>query len=261
MSQRQNSYFLLSLGCSKNTVDSHSIAALLDEAGLRGTDAADRAEVLIVNTCGFIDSAREESIAALRELAARKQDDQYLIAAGCLAQRYGHDLPAQVPQLDGVIGTRRWMDIVELVKRLRARKHPEPIYHLPDEAVTVGSDERGVHPGLSEAELRSLFADCAADLVCVGHTHWPMDVRVGAVRVVNLGSVSNPLPPDLRATYIMLEANDSGYRLQHRWVDYDHQAVIAAAYQVRHPVAGYIARYMIGQRQASWMDRTADRQD
>ncbi len=144
MSQRQNSYFLLSLGCSKNTVDSHSIAALLDEAGLRGTDAADRAEVLIVNTCGFIDSAREESIAALRELAARKQDDQYLIAAGCLAQRYGHDLPAQVPQLDGVIGTRRWMDIVELVKRLRARKHPEPIYHLPDEAVTVGSDERGV---------------------------------------------------------------------------------------------------------------------
>lgn len=144
MPQRRNSYFLMSLGCSKNTVDSHSIAALLDQAGLRGTADADRAEVLIVNTCGFIESARQESIAALQELAASKAPDQYLIAAGCLSQRYGHDLPRQIPQLDGVIGTRRWMDIVDLVRRLRARKHPQPIYHLPDEALTVGADERGV---------------------------------------------------------------------------------------------------------------------
>jgi len=82
-----------------------------------------------------------------------------------------------------------------------------------------GSDERGVHPALSDAELKSLFAGCAADLVCVGHTHWPMDLRVDDVRVVNLGSVSNPLPPDLRASYVILEADDSVYRLQHRWVD------------------------------------------
>ena len=132
---------------------------------------------------------------------------------------------------------------------------------LPDGArllgvhASPGSDERGVHPGLSEAELRSLFADSAADLVCVGHTHWPMDLRVGGVRIVNLGSVSNPLPPDLRASCVILEANDAGYRLQHRLVDYDHQAVIAAAQQVRHPVAGYIKRYMVGQRRAGWMQR------
>ncbi len=144
MSQRSNAYYLLSLGCSKNTVDSDSMAALLEGAGLRGTDDARRAEVLIVNTCGFIDSARQESLDALRELAAHKAPDQYLIAAGCLSQRYGRDLPRQVPGLDGVIGTRRWMDIVDLVRRLRARKHPEPVYHLPDEAVTVGTDERGV---------------------------------------------------------------------------------------------------------------------
>ncbi len=145
MSKRKDSYYLLSLGCSKNTVDSESMAALLDGAGMRGTDRASRAEVLIVNTCGFIESAREESIAALRELAATKKPDQYLIAAGCLSQRYGHDLPAQIPELDGVIGTRRWMDIVDLILRLRARKHPEPLYHIPDEAVTVGTDEHGVH--------------------------------------------------------------------------------------------------------------------
>jgi ribosomal protein S12 methylthiotransferase len=144
MPHRKDSYFLLSLGCSKNTVDSQSMAALLDEAGLRGTDDAHRAEVLIVNTCGFIESARQESLKALRELAALKRPDQVLIAAGCLSQRYGQDLPRQVPELDGVIGTRRWMDIVDLVRRLRARKHPDPIYHLPGEAVTVGTDERGV---------------------------------------------------------------------------------------------------------------------
>ncbi len=96
---------------------------------------------------------------------------------------------------------------------------------LPDGArllgihASPGSDERGVHPGLSDAELKSLLADCAADLVCVGHTHWPMDLRVDGVRVVNLGSVSNPLPPDLRASYVILDADASGYRVQHRLVD------------------------------------------
>src|SRR5512145_216286 len=141
MSRHKNSYYLLSLGCSKNTVDSESMAALLEQAGLRGTEDAHRAEVLIVNTCGFIGPAREESINALRELAALKSPDQYLIAAGCLSQRYGHDLPAQIPGLDGIIGTRRWMDILDLVRRLRERKHPEPLYHIPGDALTVGADE------------------------------------------------------------------------------------------------------------------------
>lgn len=144
MPRRKDSYYLLSLGCSKNTVDSDSMAALLDQAGMRATQNERRAEVLIVNTCGFIESARQESINALRELAAIKKPDQYLIAAGCLSQRYGHELPAQIPELDGIIGTRRWMDIVDLIQRLRARKHPEPVYHLPTEAVTVGMDEHGI---------------------------------------------------------------------------------------------------------------------
>ena len=141
----KDSYYLLSLGRAKNTVDSESMAALLDDAGMRGTSEADTAEVLIVNTCGFIGSARDESIAALRELAENKQPGQYLIAAGCLSQRFGHDLPSQVPGLDGVIGTRRWMDIVDVVRKLRARKHPDPLYHLPESAVTVGTDERDVN--------------------------------------------------------------------------------------------------------------------
>ena len=137
-------FYLLSLGCSKNTVDSESMAALLDRAGYGGTAEASEAAVLIVNTCGFIQSAREESMDALRELAAGKQPGQLLIAAGCLSQRFGPQLVKGVPGIDGVIGTRRWMDIVPFIQRLRAKRRPEPLYHLPDEAQTVGQDEQGV---------------------------------------------------------------------------------------------------------------------
>ncbi len=144
MPSHKNTYYLLSLGCAKNTVDSHSMAQLLEKAGLHPREQAGQAEVLIVNTCGFIASAREESIAALRELAALKAPDQYLIAAGCLAQHFGRELLQHVPQLDGVLSTRRWMDIVDVVRQLRARKHPAPLFHLPPEALTVGTDERGV---------------------------------------------------------------------------------------------------------------------
>ncbi len=137
-------FYLLSLGCSKNTVDSESMGSLLQEAGFRGVADADDASVLIVNTCGFIESARQESIAALAELADLKGPNQMLIAAGCMAQRYGEEVVEWVPGIDGVIGTRRWMDIVPFVRRLRSRKHPQPLYHLPDEAKTVGQDEQGV---------------------------------------------------------------------------------------------------------------------
>lgn len=142
--QQKKQFFLLSLGCSKNTVDSESMARLLEKAGFNGTADPDDASVLIVNTCGFIEAARQESIGALQELVQAKQSNQLLIAAGCMAQRYGSEVVEWVPGIDGVIGTRRWMDIVPFVRQLRRRKHPEPLYHLPDEALTVGKDERGV---------------------------------------------------------------------------------------------------------------------
>lgn len=142
--QQKKQYFMLSLGCSKNTVDSESMARLLEKAGFNGTADPDDASVLIVNTCGFIEAARQESIGALQELVEIKRPNQLLIAAGCMAQRYGSEVVEWVPGIDGVIGTRRWMDIVPFVRQLRHRKHPQPLYHLPDEALTVGKDERGV---------------------------------------------------------------------------------------------------------------------
>jgi ribosomal protein S12 methylthiotransferase len=142
-------YFLLSLGCSKNTVDSQSMAQLMDAAGYVGVEKPRQASVLIVNTCGFIGPAREESIQQLRELAEHKKRGQLLVAAGCLSQIWGQKLVAEVPGLDGIITTRRWMDIVEFVEKVRGRAKPEPLYHLPDEAAAVGraadgvDDERG----------------------------------------------------------------------------------------------------------------------
>ena len=85
-------FHLVSLGCSKNTVDSQSMAQLLDRAGYQPSNTAKEADVLIVNTCGFIGPAKDESYAVLGELADAKLDGQMLIAAGCLTQRYGAEV-------------------------------------------------------------------------------------------------------------------------------------------------------------------------
>lgn len=140
---QKKSFHLVSLGCAKNTVDSESMAQLLTGSGFQPLDNPKQAEVLIVNTCGFIGPAKEESLNTLRQLARKKRAGQILIAAGCLTQRYGREVVRQVPGIDGILGTRRWMDIVEVASRLRDGKHPEPLYHLP-EVETVGSDDHGV---------------------------------------------------------------------------------------------------------------------
>ncbi len=136
-------FHLISLGCAKNTVDSASMGQMLAEAGYRSVAEAHRARVLIVNTCGFIGPAREESLQVLEDLAAHKRPGQLLIAAGCLTQRYGAEVAHQVPGIDGILGTRRWMDIVQVVDTLRQKPHPAPLYHLP-ETPTVGRDEGDV---------------------------------------------------------------------------------------------------------------------
>ncbi len=188
---------MLSLGCSKNTVDSESMAALLQKSGYAGTATPDEASVMIVNTCGFIEHARQESIGALQELAELKQPNQLLIAAGCMAQRYGKEVVAWVPGIDGVIGTRRWMDIVRFVRQLRRRKHPKPLYHLPAEAKTVGTDERGVlrtavqgtsaYLKISDG-CRRPCAFCAIPQIKGTHVSRPLDTIVAeAVRLQEAG--------------------------------------------------------------------------
>lgn len=138
----EKTFHLISLGCAKNTVDSDSMAQLLVGSGFQPVMNPEEAEVILVNTCGFIGPAKEESFQVLGELAGSKRPDQLLVAAGCLTQRYGLEVARKVPGIDGILGTRRWMDILEVVDSLRQQKHPQLLYHLP-EAPTVGRDDAG----------------------------------------------------------------------------------------------------------------------
>ena len=140
----KESFYVVTLGCAKNIVDSESMAQLMAGSGYLYAESPETANVMIVNTCGFIGPAKDESLKVLDELAAQKRPDQVLIAAGCLTQRYGIEIANQVRGIDGILGTRRWMDIVSVVQQLRDGHHPEPLYHLPNTA-TVGSDERGAY--------------------------------------------------------------------------------------------------------------------
>ena len=166
------------------------MAQLLLRDGYRAVDDPRRAGVLIVNTCGFIGLAKDESIHVLRELAKDKRDGQLLIAAGCLTQRYGAEVAQQVPGVDGVLGTRRWMDIVQVVRQLRKGPHPEPLYHLP-EAATVGSDEQnalrasvaGASAYLKVADgCRRPCAFCAIPLIKGTAVSRPMEVILDEAR-------------------------------------------------------------------------------
>jgi ribosomal protein S12 methylthiotransferase len=136
-------FHIVSLGCAKNTVDSDSMAQLLLRSGYESVSDPNHAQLIIVNTCGFIGTAREESHGVLAEIAAKKKKGQVLIAAGCLAQRYGNEVAQQISGIDGIIGTRRWMDIAAFVEGLQGVAASQPRYHLPDSA-TVGTDEQGV---------------------------------------------------------------------------------------------------------------------
>ncbi|MEA3336856.1 MAG: 30S ribosomal protein S12 methylthiotransferase RimO [Chloroflexota bacterium] len=128
----QSTYYLLTLGCPKNTVDSEAMAMLLQRDGYDATADPSAADVLIVNTCGFLEIAKEESIATLQELANGKSRRQKLIAAGCLAQRNGEEIVARVPEVDALLGTRRWMEIVPLAEILRRERHGQRYALLGD---------------------------------------------------------------------------------------------------------------------------------
>ncbi len=120
-------YHLITMGCPKNQVDSDGIEMLLRDADYAATIAPEDADVLIVNTCGFLEAAKEESIEVLRELGRAKRAGQVLVAAGCLAQRNGEEVLQRVPTVDGLLGTRRWMDVLKLVEQIRGDESRRPL--------------------------------------------------------------------------------------------------------------------------------------
>jgi len=122
----------VSLGCAKNLVDTEVMIAKLGEAGWELSADSETADAIVVNTCAFIDPAKAESTDAIMEQAHRKRADQQLIVAGCLAQRYGEQLQALVPEIDGVIGTGAYAGIVEVLDEVAAGARPSRLGFEPE---------------------------------------------------------------------------------------------------------------------------------
>lgn len=130
-------YHLITLGCAKNVADSEGIGVLLSQAGHRGVMVSEDADVVIVNTCGFLEPARQEAAETLRELAATKRGDQLLIAAGCMIEGYAPELQQAVPDLDGLISTRQWTEMPAFLEELvqaKAASRWQPVVRPPDDA-------------------------------------------------------------------------------------------------------------------------------
>ena len=108
----------VSLGCSKNLVDTEMMLGILREHGIELTPEPAEADILIVNTCAFIESAKEESITTILNMAEYKESGRCrsLIVAGCLGQRYGQELLDDMPEADAIIGTGAWNRIMEAVE-------------------------------------------------------------------------------------------------------------------------------------------------
>ncbi len=115
---------LVNLGCPKNQVDSEIMLGLLSEENFEFTSNETEAEIIVVNTCGFIDSAKEESITTLIDLGRLKKEGQcrLLIAAGCLPQRYKEELLKEMPEIDVIAGTGSFKDVIVICKEFRERQ-------------------------------------------------------------------------------------------------------------------------------------------
>ena len=134
----------ISLGCAKNLVNTEQMMALTRDAGYELVSDPEGADVAVLNTCGFIDSAKSEAIQNILELAALKDAGKLgkLLVAGCLSQRYQEELEQEMPEVDGVLGTGSYTDIVSALEEVTAGGHPRrfgDIDHTEEDGARVVS--------------------------------------------------------------------------------------------------------------------------
>ena len=118
---------MISLGCAKNLVDAEIMLGSVLERGMQITSSAEDADVLVINTCAFIDSAKEESIDAILEAhqqrGVHKRANQRLIVSGCMSQRFSDELREQLPEVDAFIGLDQVRELGTIIERV-LQKHP-----------------------------------------------------------------------------------------------------------------------------------------
>ena len=130
---------MVSLGCPKNLVDSEVMLGLIREKQLEITNDPAEADLIIVNTCGFIESAKEESINTVLQMAEYKQNGscQYLVMTGCLGQRYADELFESMPEVDAIVGTDCFTDIGWVIDQVMAGKRLKHLEKLTSKNVAM----------------------------------------------------------------------------------------------------------------------------
>ena len=184
---------LVSLGCAKNRVDSENMLGMLRERGFEIVSDPAEADVLFVNTCGFIESAKEESIEAIFEMAQyKKQGDKKLFVTGCLAQRYPDALMAEIPEIDGILGVAEYARLFEMMDAADRRERPcytangARFLHTPRVLTTPGYS---AYVKISDGcDNRCTY--CAIPLIRGGYSSRPFDDIVNECRALAEGGVT-----------------------------------------------------------------------
>jgi len=143
---KQKKVYFVSLGCSKNLVDSEVMLGSLKKHGFEMASEPENATVIVINTCGFIDAAKKESIDSILEMAEYKKATkgicQILVVAGCLTQRYSADLEFEIPEVDLFIGTGEYNKIVELLEQKDQGKLQQKSFVNTPQFIHTENDER-----------------------------------------------------------------------------------------------------------------------
>lgn len=148
----------------------------------------------------------------------------------------------------GALASHGWLEwLDELPNDLRLTL-PDGTRVLGVHATPVSDDGRGISPHRPDEELLADVVDAGAGIVIGGHTHQPTDRVVAGIRALNSGSVSNPITDDLRASYLIIDADPEGHRVEHRRVAYDHDEVLQRLERSGHPEADYIASFQRGEQ-------------
>jgi ribosomal protein S12 methylthiotransferase len=176
----------ISLGCPKNLVDSEVMMGLLDRAGARLTARPEEAEILVVNTCSFIDTAKQESVDTILEMARHKTEGRAtkLIVTGCLVERYRDEIRKNIPEVDAVVGTGELESILEAAGMTMPVAAPSPFTILSGEALTRTGKEAvaGTHMQTSGAKAQPHDEASAYGLKPVPPSESPKDRPEGALR-------------------------------------------------------------------------------
>ena len=219
-------YHLVTLGCPKNTVDSERLERLLAERHAAPTVRPSDADLLIVNTCGFIDASKEESIDAILRLAAVKKPGQRLVAAGCMTQLYGDEVAQEIPEVDSIFGVDCWDDVAALADERQDAPYDIPLTSSPMLhrtsaylKISDGCDApctfciipqikgrlSSASAGQIVADARRLVAEGAKELVLVAQdsTAWGEDLgkRDALAELLRILSEALPEQPWLRIMY------------------------------------------------------------